>query len=391
MRITPALLLLVLGGCAAAAPRLPARTSLGTTAPQIVTPDVDGTEEGLLAQGEKALEAQDWALAKRCFGAVVAAGPQRLRVRMRATLGLAVASEGLFERERARDLYAIVVRDTDDPREARSASVRTLGLLAYLEAWPELGTAAAKLLDRTDLDPVDRMTGLGARGLSRIEAGDVDGAQRDVQNGLDIVDENRFGAGGRLPAPVAQLRFAAGEIRRLETERISLFPVTEDFVVRISARCQGLLDAQGLYADAMRADDPHWITMSGYRVGQMYRALHRELMNIPPDGRAKDEHQRQVFYGIMHMRYRALLDKGIEMLRRTLVTAERVGDTSPWVQRAKTDKDEMELALDEEKKTIATFPFNEGEIELALVLLEKQDRAKREKLANTPKLQPQGH
>ncbi|HEX7600747.1 MAG TPA: hypothetical protein VF316_04040, partial [Polyangiaceae bacterium] len=90
MRITPALLLLFLGGCAAAAPRVPARTSLGTTAPQIVTPDLDGTEEGLLAQGERALEAQDWALAKRCFGAVVAAEPQQLRVRMRATLGLAV-------------------------------------------------------------------------------------------------------------------------------------------------------------------------------------------------------------------------------------------------------------------------------------------------------------
>ena len=372
-------------GCAAAGPNLPPRTSLAVQ-PQIVTPDVDGTEEGLLAQGERALEAQDWPTAKRCFGAVVSAEPQKLRVRMRAAMGLAVASEGLGERERARDLYVIVARDTDQPREARSASIRILGILAYLEAWPELGTAAAKLLERTDLDPVDRMTGLGARGLSRVEAGDVDGAQRDVQNGLDIVDENRFGAGGHLPSAVAQLRFALGEIRRLEAERISLVPVTADFVTRVSARCQGLLDAQGLYADAMRADDPHWITMSGYRVGQMYRALHRELMNVPSDGRAKDEHQRQVFYGIMHMRYRALLDKGIEMLRRTLVTAERVGDTSPWVARAKADKAEMEGALDEERKTIATFPFNEEEIEKALVLLEKDDRAKREKLANTPQL-----
>jgi len=137
------------------------------------------------------------------FGAVVAAEPQNLRVRMRATFGLAVASEGLGERERARELYAVVVRDTDDAREARSASVRMLGLLAYLEAWPELGSAAAKLLERSDLDPVDRMTGLGARGLSRIEAGDVDGAQRDVQNGLDIARVMLAGASAaEISSPV---------------------------------------------------------------------------------------------------------------------------------------------------------------------------------------------
>ena len=65
--------------------------------------------------------------------------------------------------------------------------------------------------------------------------------------------------------------------------------------------------------------------MSGYRVGEMYRTLHQHLMMIPPTDKAKTESDKQLFYGIMHVRYRVLLEKGIEMMKRTLALGERTG------------------------------------------------------------------
>jgi hypothetical protein len=112
--------------------------------------------------------------------------------------------------------------------------------------------------------------------------------------------------------------------------------------------------------------------MSGYRLGDMYRKLHAELMSIPPDGFAKTEHQRQVFYAIMHVRYRALLDKALIMLNTTLDVADKLGDKSAWVDRGREAKGQMELALAQEKTTIAKFPWTEDEIEKALRIMQEK-------------------
>ena len=133
------------------------------------------------------------------------------------------------------------------------------------------------------VDPAERMLGLGARGLSKIEAGDDAGALHDVNQGLDLVEEYHYGATGQLPVAAAMLEFALGEIRKAKSEKISLDPPGPDFVLKLEMRCQFLLDAQKAYADAIRSVDPHWAAMSGFRVGEMYKTLHTSLMMIPPN------------------------------------------------------------------------------------------------------------
>ena len=59
----------------------------------------------------------------------------------------------------------------------------------------------------------------------------------------------------------------------------------------------------------MRAQDPFFIAFGAFRVGEMYKALHRDLMAIPPTTQAKTEGQQQLFFAMMHVRYRVLLEK----------------------------------------------------------------------------------
>jgi len=388
----------LLGGCAKASdpppavPHAPPPVAIRAEG-QIITKDDAASERELMERGEHALLLQKWREAADAFETLVAAGrvsgeapsscaehaATELPTCHLSTLlyDLGLAYEGLGEHAKARDRYHELADRYPASAEARIALERAAAIHAYLEEWDALGETAGKLLARADLDDVDRLTALGARGLAHIEAGDDTLARRDVQNGLDLVDNLHYGAENRLPVGAAQLRFALAEIRRARSERISFVPVTSDFPLKIEMRCQGLLDAQNAYADAIRSVDPHWAAMSGSRIGEMYRNLHHDLMIIPPTEQAKTDPQKQLFYAMMHLRYRALLEKGLEMMKRTVALGVKLNDTSSWVKRAEAAQKEMELALADEQAILAKYPYTEEEIRKALDILQKKAEAKR--------------
>lgn len=347
---------------------------------QIIGTRAEGTAKELLAKGERALLAQKWQEAVDAFEAVLAGDPAAAND-PQVIYDLALAYEGLGEREKARARYREVVRRFPNDPNARNALVREVSLDAHLEDWPALGEAGEMILARKELDPAERMLGLGARGLSRIQAGDDQQANRAIQQGLELMDETRYGATGQLPVAAAMIKYANGELRKSRSEKISLNPPGDDFVMKLEMRCSFLLEAQSSYADAIRSVDPQWAAMSGYRVGEMYRTLHHDLMLIPPTAKAKTEHDKQLFYGIMHVRYRVLLEKGMEMMKRTLALGEKTGVGAAWMKRAETLKTEMDKALEEEKAMIAKFPFTEEELQKALEIMKKKADADQAKAA----------
>lgn len=383
-------LAIALGGCGGASSTTPAPRHVDVQN-QIIGTKSEGTAKELRERGERALLAQKWQDAVDAFEALLAGDPGA-KDDPQVLYDLALAYEGIGERQKARALYRDVSKRFSSHALARSALVREVSLDAYLEDWAALGQVGEIILARADIDPADKMLGLGARALAKLEAKDEAGASRDINQGLDLVDEYRYGATGQLPVAAAMLKYALGELRRIRSEKISLDPPGPDFVQKLELRCAGLLDAQAAYADAIRSVDLHWAAMSGFRVGEMYRTLHKHLMMIPPTERAKTESDKQLFYGIMHVRYRALLEKGIEMMKRTLGLGERVatethGETkvaSAWMTRAEAAKDEMEKALEEEKAMIKKMPFTEEELEKALAIMKKkaiedQEKAQKKK------------
>jgi len=349
---------------------------------QVITPDEGSTVRELRRRGDRALLEQRWQDAADAFRTLIAAAHVANDPALPAyLLDLGLAEEGLGDRVHARESYLEVAERFPTTTDARTALLRVVSLDDYLEEWAALGSVAATLLARTDLDEVDHLTGLGARALARVEAGDDGPAMRDVQEGLDVVDRIALGATGRLPNGAAQLRFALGEVRRVRSERIALVPVTPEFLSKIEARCQGLLDAQSAYTDAMRAMDAHWTAVGALRIGVMYEKLHQELMAIPPTPQAKSHAQQDLFFAMMHVRYRALLEKGLEMMKRTAALATQSTDLGPWVERAKAAQVGMEKALEEERAAIAKLPYNEPTIQAALDDLEKKALAKKAKAA----------
>jgi hypothetical protein len=363
----------VLAACGGAVTRArPPASVFIQAAPRIVTPTEVTTEAGLRSRGMRAMAEQRWQVAADAFAVLTqAASDSAYAADDLFNLGLSLEGEGL--RKKARDTFVELAHRFPDRPSVTSAIVRAASLDAYLEDWPALVTTGQTLLDRGGLTPVEKVVALGSRGLGRVEQAQDASASRDILDGLELADGLHYGARDVLPVAVAQLYFALGELRRQRSERFTFASMPanfkdNDFLGRLDARCAGLLDAQAAYANAVRSVDPHWAEMAGFRVGEMYRALHDDLMQIaPPD--SSTSRKRDIFYAFMHVRYRVLLEKGLREMEQTVSLAERTNDASPWLERARAVRDGIKVALSEEKERIHSMPFTEVEVKKALDLL----------------------
>ncbi len=282
-----------------------------------------------------------------------------------ATFNAGMAYEGLGKRDIAVRRYRdLVDRFPKDPI-LRAGRVRLTRQLGYLERWRDLEVAAKALLERTDLSLLDRIEGLGAHALALVEQEKVDAARISIGKAQAIIDKHGLGRTGVPPFQLAQVSFAEGEVRRIKSEAILLTPVPPNFAEVLEARCQGLLDAQSAYTEAMRSRDAHWSAMSGYRVGQLYQQLHVEAMAIPAPEHA-DEDKAALFVATMRLRYRILLEKGLKMMEGTVRLGERTGEDSYWVGRARDAVKSLKQSLADEKAALEKVPYTEKELRAAL-------------------------
>ena len=358
------------GGCAARdpAPRSPA--SQGGSRPIEVAPMVVSpyTDKELAQQFEHAralLLAGKNREAADAFERLVRLAPDGA-VAAPSLYNAGLAREDMGEREAASDRLRELLRRFPNHELARSALFRVTRLAAYLERWSELVDLASRAQALGDLTVLELIESRGARALGLVEQDQVDEATKEVQKARDLIEENRLGEAGKPPLELAQVSFALGEVRRKKSEQIKFVPLPKNFGEVLEQRCQGLLDAQSAYTEAMRSLDAHWSAMAGYRIGQLYKELHRDVMRVPPPPSADTPRKKQLFEGAMRLRYRVLLEKGQKMLAGTVRLGDRTGESSAWVLRARDAQREIELALADEQAALARLPFTEAELLAAL-------------------------
>jgi tetratricopeptide (TPR) repeat protein len=283
-----------------------------------------------------------------------------------ASFNAGFAYEQLGKTREALERYRRVVERFPEAAETTGALLRGSRLLARAEDWEGLALYGELMLARGDLSVVDRIEALGAHGLGLAAQGQLDKATVSISKARTLIEDHGFQEVGKLTLGMAQVFFALGEVLRLRGEQIVFVPRPDNFSEVLEQRCQSLLDAQDAYATAMRAYDAHWSAMAGYRVGGMYQQLHRDIMGIPAPSAAKTSKQRALFEGAMQLRYRVLLEKGLKMMDRTLAMAERTGESSSWVHRARDAKRDLELALEAATQSLAKLPYTEQDLQRAL-------------------------
>jgi tetratricopeptide (TPR) repeat protein len=353
-------------GCAhRAAPVAPPARPVIQATPVVITPQEDEAPEAMFQRAELLLREGKGAEAAPLFDRLAGldpAGPLAPMAHYKSAVAWDVA--GNYQNALAR-FHAVRARYADRDI-GRLATIGAARLEAYLEQWSQLSATADLLLSRGDLSDVDRIEGYGAKALAVVESGDPDAAERFIARGRDIIEALRLGEGGKVPVQVAQIFFALGEVRRLRSEAITFVPLPANFAVALEQRCQLLLDAQSAYSDAMRSYETHWPAMSGYRVGELYQKLHRDVLAIPPPPTAATTEKKRLFEGAMALRYRILLEKGLKMMDHTVMFGEKTGEASAWIDRARAAKREIERALEEQKTKLEKLPYSEKDLQKAL-------------------------
>ena len=352
-------------------------THAGTREPTVlprtvITPGSETDVEQIFAGASEKARAGQPAEAAKGFDRVIELDPNG-PLAPQALYESALSHEQAGDREGALQRFEQLARRFPSHALGREALVRSIRLLCFLERWQRAGEAADVLLSRfTDLNPFETVVGLSGKALARVAAGDLDGAIYNVEKGRTVVEEHGLDAAGAVPRDLAQLYFALGEVRRIRAEKIKFNPMPPNFPAVLEERCQLLLDAQSSYSDAMRAYDAHWSAMAGYRVGQLYQQLHRDVMAIPPTGKSDTLKKKQLFEGAMRLRYRVLLEKGLKMMEGTVRLGKRTGEDSAWVHRAEEARHDIELAIEDEKRALSKLLYTEAELQEALDLLRKK-------------------
>jgi len=367
----------LIAGCASvsrpspSSPALAARKNAPSTVnvPRtVVTPTDAATLLELYERASAELEAGRAAKAAADFERIFSLDPA-WQYAPDALFQSAVAHEQATERDAALSRYEEVARRFPEHALGREALVRSLRLLAFLERWQRLGQAADLLISRyKDLRPFESVVALSGKALSLVMySGDVEGALHFIERGRNVIDAHGLDQAGRVARDLAQLYFALGEVRRIKAERIRFVPVPENFPAMLEQRAQLLLDAQSAYSDAMRAYDAHWSAMAGYRVGELYQNLHKDLMGVPaPKAADGDLRKQQLFEGAMRLRYSILLRKALSMMEHTLTMAARTGEHSEWVTRAEQAKRNIEQSIKDEDAAIARLPYTRQDLQNAL-------------------------
>jgi tetratricopeptide (TPR) repeat protein len=372
-----ACLLSSLAGCATApvapvrAPVVRAETPPVELAAVVVSPFSDQELEQQFEQAKSLLLRERFTEAAERFDRLVRLAPDG-ETAAPSLYNSGLAHEGAGERPAAVERYQKLIERFPDDAISRGAPFRLSRLFAYLERWSDLAANADRILAMKDLSVLEAIEAHGAKALGLVEQDRVDEAARQVGLARDLIEEHRLGESGNPPIELAQASFALGEVRRKHSETIRFDPLPPNFAEVLEQRCQGLLDAQSAYTDSMRSYDAHWSAMAGYRVGQLYQQLHRDVMAIPPTAKSDTLKKKQLFEGAMRLRYRVLLEKGFKMMDGTVRLGQRTGEGSAWVHRAEEARHDLELAIEDEKRALSKLPYSEAELQEALDLLRKK-------------------
>jgi tetratricopeptide (TPR) repeat protein len=216
----------------------------------------------------------------------------------------------------------------------------------------ELGEARAVLdglARREDLPPGEHVRALAQRGVVELELGRSEEAETSLR--LAVSAWSQGSEAERLDDYYpSQAQFYLGEVYRAHFQAVRLDPSRDGeqaLAEALERKAELLLSAQGHYLRAIRMGNPDWAVAAGYRVGELYDALHGALVEapLPPE---LDEEEREAYRTELRRKVRVLVTKAITIYEQTLAVAGRgrVGDNR-YVAETEAALERMKSALRE--------------------------------------------
>lgn len=326
--------------------------------PEVIAPatiDIelaDKNDEELFAIGTAAYGAGDFRRAAAAF-ARVADVHGASRHAATAIFNAGLAYQKLEEWRLALERFRAFVRTYEGP-DAVDGEFRIAQCLYHLGELEDARALLRALAEREGLSPELRIRALAERGVVELEAGKADEAEKTLLLALHswraTPEEDRPDAWH-----AAQAQFYLGEVYREWFRAIALVPKgadEEELARALENKAQMLLAAQGHYIRAIRMQDEQWAVAAGFRCGELYDELRRQMLEAPlPPG--LDAEQAAAYRELLVSRLRILAEKAIVAYEQTLALAARARvEDNRFLEPTRKALEEMRAVL-AEKRTAA--------------------------------------
>ncbi len=312
-------------------------------------------DEELFAAGTSFFASEDFGQAARYFGRLADFHPKSIH-RRAALYNAGLSLEKLKLWEEAHQRFQELADAAKGTGDALDAAFRVAETLYHQARFDEAVAVLRVIGAREDLPLNKRMEARVQQGICELESGQSDVAEMTLRKVMstwqdladkDLVDEY-------FPA---QAQFFMGEIYRLHYEAVTLDAnkTSDQLAKDVEYKAELLLSAQGHYLRAIRIGNGYWATAAGAQIGGLYENLYDHMMHAPaPSELSKDE--GLVYLQELRKKIRILITKAITVYERTLEAAERIGASSPFVEKTRDSLKRMkEMLLADAKEEEETW------------------------------------
>ena len=313
-------------------------------------------DEELFAIGQAAFSAGDLPRAAAAFGRLADLFPSS-RHEATALYDAGLAHQRLEQWPQAQARFERLVKRYDGP-DAVEAAFKLAECRYHQADLPAARDLLDALARRTDLGSGEHLRALAQRGIVELELGQTEQAEQTLR--LAVSTWKQASETERLDDYYpSQAQFYLGEVYRAHFLAVRLDPSTggeERLAQDLEDKASLLLSAQGHYLRAIRMGHPDWAVAAGFRIGELYDALHAALVEAPlPPG--LDAEETAAYRDELKRKVRVLVTKAITIYEQTLAVAGRSRlENNRFVAETQASLDRMKKALLEVPPDLAPAP-----------------------------------
>jgi tetratricopeptide (TPR) repeat protein len=216
--------------------------------------------------------------------------------------------------------------------------------------WPASAEVFARVLDRSDLNPDDRIEAIARRGYAQFNLNDLDTAEKTFRMAMvykqKIENEERLSTDFYL----AFSQYHLGQIYHQRFRKAELRLPEAQLDRDLEEKAHLLLTAQRAYIETIKFGNPGWASAAGFQVGSLYEELYDAFMNVPVPSEL-DAEAKQVYQQELQKKIRILLEKSLRWQRENLLMVERLGVATDWAEKSKLAYAKLLNLLDPKMKT----------------------------------------
>jgi tetratricopeptide (TPR) repeat protein len=303
----------------------------------------------LLADGNAQLTAgkQDAALAQ--FRRLVAEFPES-KLAPVAMFNIALVYEHRGEIEQAITEYRDLVKAYPTGRDSLDAHLRAAALVAERADWPRAIAILDEILARTDLTHADQIEATARKGYAQLERGDLGAAEATLANAVAV-----WKRATRIEDPyfIAMAHYYLGELAHRRFLAVQLHLPDDQLKRDIQAKEALAVAAYDRWKEALEFKNAYWATAAGYQMSQIFFELWDSSVHAPfPNG--VDPRAKEVYLAEVHAIVRPDLDKALEGHQMNVGLAEAYGVATTWSEASKRRATEILQVIQRESTSVAS-------------------------------------